>query len=98
MTISDYKSEFRLLHGDHDWDAFYGAFDLMFAISAELSYRNNDYPFDNWQYREPLSTDYREPDNYWFSLLADEDVDTLITLGNLFHRYINYLEHKGYEV
>lgn len=98
MTIKDYKFEFSLVNGKHTGDRLYGAFDLLFSICAELSYRDSNYPFDHWEYKEPISTDYRDDESYWFDLLEQTDTQTLINLGNLLNRYLNHLKYNGHEI
>lgn len=93
MTIIQFKKEIRLL--DFKYDPWGEAMSAFFELCARMYKRGLTIPAE-WQYRpSPLTSDPTEKDNYWYSLFARCGRHQLLAIGNLLHRYTEYLRRKG---
>ena len=91
MKVKDFKSELRMLLPSDEWGEAMSAF---FECAGQMNKRGLFIPYE-WSYSPGMGSDGTDEDSYWFELFEDAIDDNLILIGDLLHRYTNYLDYKG---
>jgi hypothetical protein len=92
MNLQEFKSEFRLMHGNLDiWG---DCMDAWFECAGHMYKRNLDIPYE-WNYRPGLGSDGTDKESYWYELFESSKDSDLLEIGNLLFRLASILESQG---
>jgi hypothetical protein len=92
MTLKQFKKEFRLT--DYKYDPWGECMSAWFECAGQMNKRGLYIPHE-WQYRPSPLGDCTDPENYWYSIFAHCGKNQLLAIGQLLHRYDQYLRFKG---
>ena len=91
-TIKEFKTEYNIVSDKCDnWGSSMMAF---FECAGQMNKRGLNIPYE-WAYSPGMGSDGTDVDSYWYDLFEESTDSVLCNIGNLLHRYTQYLEFKG---